>query len=424
MKYIYMFWKVNCMRELNIETVNRDASDKYKGFRYQKFRIAIKMLQLMKLNNKNIIALPESREDGHFIDEKGHEHLEQDKLYEKSFSFNSSEIQKTMINFLDNYIELKKDPYINFVFFTNTNYVGENQTKKLTKIGLKVLKKPVIEYLIKKDFNTDVVNFISKYLIHTYRETYDIEEDKPDTYHVNYLTIKKMAHDDWIEFLEKISFEFDKSDLETLSEELDIEIKECQFFVAEHFGKENLIRGNLLDMIDDRMTQKHITQKIINVDSVRLIYKDAESMISESLVDGIYSYWEDVVDELEGEVLRDLKEKILSVCPEFKDKTIKRYAREAITVKDEIKQFDKRQINSLKYRVYESMGKFFDEKFKSQEKFTHEDLNDVILSLRESVVIDLNQLKKDYNYGVRNDITVQKVAMLLINECFYSFDEV
>ena len=83
------------MQDFNIESVNRDASDKYKGFRYQKFRVAIKMLQLIKLNSKNnIIALPESRDDGHFIDEEGHEHLEQNKLYGKGFSFNSPEIQK------------------------------------------------------------------------------------------------------------------------------------------------------------------------------------------------------------------------------------------------------------------------------------------------------------------------------------------
>ncbi|HDR8488772.1 TPA: hypothetical protein QC445_005719 [Bacillus cereus] len=413
------------MQDFNIEIVNRDASDKYKGFRYQKFRVALKMLQLIKLNSKNnIIALPEYREDGHFIDDEGNEHLEQDKLYEKGFSFNSPEILKTMINFLDNYIELKKDPYINFIFFTNTSYVSENQTKKLTQIGLKVLKKPILEYLVEKDFNYDVVNFISKYLIHTYRETYSIEEDKPETYHINYLKIKKMTNDEWLEFLKKISLKFDESDLEILSQELDKEIKECQFFSAEHFGKENLIKRNLLDVIDERMTQKHVTQKIINVDSVRIIYKETESMNSELMIDEIYPYWDDVENESEGEVLRNLKEKILKVCPEFKGNTIKRYSREAATVKDEIKRFDKRQINSLKYRVYESMGKFFDEEFKYNENFTYEHLNEVIRTLRESVVTDLNELKKDYNYGVRNDITVQKVAMLLIDECFYSFDEV
>lgn len=413
------------MQEFNIETVNRDASDKYKGFRYQKFRVAIKMLQLIKLNSKNnIIALPESREDGHFIDEEGHEHLEQDKLYAKGFSFNSSEIQKTMINFLDNYIELKKDPYINFIFFTNTSYVSEKQTKKLTQIGVSVLAKPILEYLLEKDFNDDVVNFISKYLIHTYMETYSIKEDEPETYHINYLTIKKMRDDEWVEFLKKISFQFDESDLEILSLELDREIKECEFFSVEHFDKENLIKRNLLDVIDERMTQKHVTQKIINVDSIRIIYKEIVSMNGELVIDEIYPHWEDVENELEGEILRNLKEKILAVCPEFKDKTIKRYTREATTVKDEIKRFDKRQIYSLKYRVYESMGKFFDEEFQYNEIFTFEQLNGVIKTLRESVVKDLNQLKKDFNYGIKNDITVQKVAMLLIDECFYSFDEV
>jgi len=413
------------MQQFNIDTVNRDASDKYKGFRYQKFRFAIKMLQLIKLNNKNnIIALPESRDDGHFIDEEGHEHLEQDKLYGKGFSFNSSEIQKTMTNFLDNYIELKKDPYINFIFFTNTSYVSENQTKKLTQIGLNVLEKPILEYLVEKDFNADVVNFISKYLIHIYRETYSIEEDKTETYHINYFTIKNMVHNEWVEFLERISFKFDESDLETLSQELDKEIKECQFFTTEHFGKENLIKRNLLDVIDERMTQKHVTQKIINVDSVRFIYKEVESMISELVIDEIYPYWDDVEYELEGELLRNLKEKIIAVCPEFKDNTIKRYTREATTVKDEIKRFDKRQINSLKYRVYESMGNFFDEEFKYYESFTYEHLNEIIKKLRGFVVTDLKQLKRDYNYGVKNDITVQKIAMLLIDECFYSFDEV
>lgn len=413
------------MQDFNIESVNRDASDKYKGFRYQKFRVAIKMLQLIKLNSKNnIIALPESRDDGHFIDEEGHEHLEQNKLYGKGFSFNSPEIQKTMINFLDNYIELKKDPYINFIFFTSTNYVSENQTKKLTNMGLEILDEAILKYLIKKDLNDKVVNFISKYLIHTYMETYDIEEGKTETYNFNYLTIVSMSDDEWIEFLGKITFQFEEGDLETLSLELDKEIKECNFFSVEHFGKENLIKRNLLDVIDERMTQKHVTQKIINVDSIRIIYKEIVSMNSELIIDEIHPHWEEVENELEGEILRNLKEKILAVCPEFKDKTIKRYIREATTVKDEIKRFDKRQIHSLKYRVYESMGKFFDEEFQYNENFTFEQLNGVIKTLRESVVKDLNQLKKDFNYGIKNDITVQKVAMLLIDECFYSFDEV
>lgn len=411
--------------ELKNDTINRDASDKYKGYRYQKIRVAIMLLKLIKSNIKNnIIAIPEYKDDGYFIDEKGHQFLEQDKLYEKGFSFNSPEIQKAMVNFLDNYIELKKDPFINFIFCTNTDYVKENQIKTLTNIGLNVLEKPVLEYLVERDFNTDLVNFISKYLIYIYRETYDIEEEKPETYTKNYMIIKKMLIEDWKEFLEKISFKFGESDLEKLSEELDKEIKECRFFTAEHFGKEDLIKRSLLDVIDERMTQKHVTQKIINVDSLKIIYKEAESVNSNLTVDEIYRYWDEVENELEGVQLRNLKQKILAVSPNFKEKTIRRYTRDAITVKDEIKRLDQRHIKALRYRVYESMGKFFDEEFIYNENFTFESLNEIIKRLQEYVVEDLNELKKDYNYGIQNNITVKKITMLLIEECFYSFDEV
>ncbi|OAN14606.1 hypothetical protein [Exiguobacterium undae] len=413
------------MQEFNIDTINRDASDKYKGFRYQKFRVAIKMLQLIKKNNRNnIIALPEFRDDGHFVDENGNEYLEQDKLYEKGFSFNSSEIQKSMINFLDNFIELKKDPYINFIFFTNTTFKGENQTKKLTELGLTVLQKPVIQYLVDKDFEKDVIDFVSKYLINIYKETYDIQEDKPDTYHVNYITIKKMESEEWINFLSKVSFRFGEGDLDKLSEELEREISECQFFSAEHLGKENLIKRNLLDVIDERMTQKHVTQKIIGVDSVRYIYKEVESSNSELVIDEVHLHWENIENELENDSIRNLKEKILCVCPEINEKTLKKYTRESVTVKDEIKRFDRRQINSLRYRVYESMGIFFEEEFNYSEILTIDMLNETIKLLKEFVLKDIDQLKKDYSYGIKNDIAVKKMTMLLIDECFYSFDEV
>lgn len=411
--------------ELKIYTINRDASEQYKGYRYQKIRVAIKLLQLIKSNfRNNIIAIPEYRDDGYFIDEKGNQLLEQDKLYDKGFSFNSPEIQKTMVNFLDNYIELKRDPFINFIFCTNTNYIKEKQIEKLNSIGINVLEKPIIEYLIKRDFNSDVVNFVSKYLIYIYRETYDIEEEKPETHTKNYMIIKTMLIEDWIEFLERVFFKFGESDPEKLSEELDREIKECQFFTAEHFGKENLIKRALLDVIDERMTQKHVTQKIINVDSIKIIYKEAESENHNLSIDEVYRYWDEVESELVGIQLRNLQQKIHAVCPKFKEKTIIRYTRDAITVKDEIKKLDQRQIKALRYRVYESMGKFFDEEYKYEENFTFESLNKIIKRLKEYVVEDLNELKKDYYYGIQNKITVEKMTMLLIEECFYSFDEV
>ena len=73
-------------------------------------------------------------------------------------------------------------------------------------------------------------------------DTYGIEEGKTETYNFNYLTILSMADDEWIEFLGKITFQFEEGDLETLSLELDKEIKECNFLLLSTLAKRTLLK--------------------------------------------------------------------------------------------------------------------------------------------------------------------------------------
>lgn len=69
------------------------------------------MLELIKADLKaNIIAIPEYRDDGFLIDNLGNSILEQNKEYSNNFTMNSVEIQKSVVNFLDNYFDLDKDP--------------------------------------------------------------------------------------------------------------------------------------------------------------------------------------------------------------------------------------------------------------------------------------------------------------------------
>lgn len=408
----------------NIEVKNRDASDKYKGFRYQKIRLAIKMFEFIKLNSKNnIIAFPEFREDGYYISEDGKQTFEQNKAYSTDFSFNSIEVRKAIVNFLDNYFELKKDPYLNFIFFTNVNYKKERQSDILTKIKLKPLEKPILQYLVEKDFSDKLIEIVSKSLVQTYIEEYDIDIKKTDTYKGYYTILVAMKFKDWKVFLNQVTFQFGEGEIEEISQELEIGIKECEFYSIDHINKENTIRMCLLETIDERMAEKHVTQKIINKDNIKNIYHETINISSGLKVDGIYKYWEAVEVDEEQKLIRNLKEKINAVCTDFKKKTIERYSREAITVKDEIKQYDKRQIQSLRYRVHESMAKFFDEEYEYKNLYSFEELNEYIRKLRKSVVNDINSLMKNFDYGIKNDIAIEKIVLLLIDECFYSFEE-
>ncbi|BCC16697.1 hypothetical protein BC30052_p2173 (plasmid) [Bacillus cereus] len=134
-----------------MELINRDASGTYKGYRYQKVRLAKKTLELIKENPKvNIVAIPEYKDDGYLVGKNGEQILEQNKEYSTNFTFNNEEIRKSIVNYLDNYFDLDKDPYLRFVFHTNVEYAKERKSNLLNSLNLKPLDKPVIEYLIKK----------------------------------------------------------------------------------------------------------------------------------------------------------------------------------------------------------------------------------------------------------------------------------
>ncbi|MGL5754669.1 MULTISPECIES: hypothetical protein, partial [Bacteria] len=77
------------------DIIIREAEDKYKGFRYQKLRLAKVILKKINEGNKElrIIGAVEYKDDL-YIEEKDSIILEQDKLYSKNFSFCSSEVYR------------------------------------------------------------------------------------------------------------------------------------------------------------------------------------------------------------------------------------------------------------------------------------------------------------------------------------------
>lgn len=102
---------------------------------------------------------------------------------------------------------------------------------------------------------------------------------------------------------------------------------------------------------------------------------------------------------------------------------MKRFNNEATTVRAELKNFDKNQIKALRYRVYESMERTFDDKVIYINSYTFGELKAIVKELKENAVKDIESLKQDYDYGINNKIVIEKIVMLLIDECFFCFEE-
>lgn len=398
--------------------VNREASDTYKGFRYQKLRLARKMMQLLKINkDAYIVGFPEYKDDSYILGEKS-KILEQDKEYDNNFTMNSKEVRKALVNFLDNYLELRKDPNLIFIYHTNVQFSKERKSSMMEQLGLEPLELPVLQYLTDRNYSEIVIDFVSKVILFTYKEE---SQERDDGY---IQQVQQMTEQDWISFLNCIYFEFGQADVNILEEELINEIKMCPYYEELHVGRENDIKNSILEMIDKRMKETEILKKAFNSDSLRNVFLELKDKEKTLPTDPVHEAWEIIEADNESiNNIRNLREKIENICKDYDNGSINRLNLEATTAKSEIMRLDKKHRNSLKVRVYESMGKYFDDIFDYKGSYSYDELKKCINQLKKLVVSEMNDLKSDYSYGLSNSRVIEKLVMMLIDECFYSFDK-
>lgn len=403
---------------------NRDASDKYKGFRYQKIRLAKKMLELLREDeDANIIAIPEYKDDGFYIDKDGEHILEQNKEYSKEFTLNSDEIKKSIINFLDYYLQSEASKSIHFIFYTNVDYVKESTSTIIKKLNLTLLDEPILSFLQQKKYINEVINFISKFITEAYRLDYKIKDEDLNTYNINYARIKNMSMQDWVNFLDAIDFQFGQVNLGEIEIEIEKDIRICKFFSTEHLDKIENIKARILDDIDKKMSQKDWLQRIINKDTIKLIYLECRDSNIELKRDNIHQMWDMIKEKYQDDSYRNLEEKIKAVTPNVSKKTIRRHNLSVTSGNISINDLDKDNANSLRVRVYQVMAKYFSLEIEQKDIYTEVEILHLINDIQEYVIDSMNDLREDYNYGVKNNTIISELVLMLIDECFYAFDD-
>lgn len=405
------------------EIKNRDATSKYKGFRYQKIRLAVKMLELLKNDrNANIIAIPEYKDDGFFIDKDGQHILEQNKEYSNEFTLNSDEIRKSIVNFIDYYLEGEFSKSIHFVFYTNVKYKKEGTSAIIKEIGLPLLCRPALEYLENKDFDDVSITFISEFMKKAYRNDYGIVDDDVETYTGNYKRILKMTKDEWKVFFKCIDFQFGEPNLEKLEKEIEESIRMCEFFNEYLLDKIETIKSKILDNIDMKMTQSDWIQRIVNRDTIKSIFLECRNNISDLRRDNSFKAWKVINDKFKDNTYRNIEEKVKAVSPEIGEDVIDEYNLSVTLGNLEVEDLSKEDEQSLRVRIFKSMKTYFSMKFKQKDNYSEKEIKEIIEDIQHYVIGDIEDLRKDYYYGLKNKMIINEIVLMLIDECFYSFD--
>ncbi len=352
------------------------------------------------------------------VDGEVSNYFEEDKNYDLNGNFTifSPPIINTLVSFYDIYVNQFRISDSVYLGFYTTRGVGKERKSKLNggkEINLP--KSPILEILQSLDDASDeVISLVKEILVEEY--TYQYKEKSKSG---NLETLQGLSIDGFKDFLKTISWHFGQENEDALKQTVLKDIENSPLHNNAHIGKENIIFCLLMDKLSERQNSKNLVDKLVHSSDVKLIFKEAESQISDESIDPTWRY----IAELEKDVTdkRNLKEKVLSVIEDISDRRIRQLARKASGSKYEEREADKSFL-SLKYRVFEACEEYFSgDGYVAPENGG--DLDAVLKTLVSKAVDDISKLKKDYKYTISNDKTIEGIIWNLFDGCFLAFDE-
>ena len=412
---------LNCVSVFLNNAINREASDKTKGFRLQKLR-ALKLM-LETLEQQDTVSFYTAIEDVEDVSHTSHssddiqKYYEEDKNYDpdKSFTVFTSCVKNTLVSFFDIFVHTwKSSEQIKLGFYTTASIGKEKKTLIVNQTEVALPKDPILKSLSSDDaISDDVAAVVHKVLLEEYKEQYSKKPGK------GYLqTLENIDLSDFKKFLQQISWHFGEVDEQVLKQEVIELIKASKLHNARHENKEETIFAILMELLDSKQNAPSLALKVVHASDVKYEFKKAESEGDDGIADPTWSQ----LKQLETEIVdkRNLAEKITSVCPEYAAEKLKHLARLACRSKTEQESHGKSFL-SLKYRAYEACSNFF---FNNKTSISTEaEVDALIKELQVHANQNVNTLKEEYHYPVCNSHAVDGLVMDLIDSCFISFDE-
>lgn len=401
---------------MNTSTINREASDKTKGFRLQKLRAAnLALEEIEKGDYSNFyIAIEQGEDISRIKPDDDEQYFEEDKHYpESKFTINSSAVKNTLVSFFDLHLmRWQESNNICFGFYTTAEVGKEKSTKSTKALGITFPEDNILDILHMDDIDDSVIDLVHKILIAEYEEQYEGKKIKG-----NLEQLKKYERVAFKSFIKSIRWFFGEEDNEALKKSALVKIRNSQFFNFRLDGKESFILSEIMEWIEERQNKENYSEKFIDRYQIELIFKKAESHDESVKKDPAWRGWDGI--EIPDDT-RNLKEKIIAVCGSFDEKEVSRLTRRACTAK--LEQVDSgKDYLSLKYRVLEACEEIIHSKIHAKE-LSQENISEIFEDLKNKSRESIEELKKDFHYPIDNAHSIRGIILDLFDSCYLSFD--
>lgn len=405
--------------------ISRPAGDKSKGFDTQVLRAISIMLGKLNEGQEQVysaveviedVFVMEDVEDGNFYTT-----LEEDKNYSSKFSFRSEPVRNTLVSFFDQYIKFDKDPKLSLCFYAQTitsnetissSYVGSIEGLCERHCGTKSILKNLNDGKSLDDVELEIAFEIFK---DEYISQYSDRKDKKTGF-IN--IVKVLTKESFGEFLYSISWTISDENDNDLETDIFKKIRDLEYFDYKYENKEEFILSRIVYEFIKRKSKPGFISKLINRSDIEVIFLKSVSEYAQK--DMSWKYW----NEIEVDDVRNLNDKILSVCPDFKARTINKLYRKVGVAKVEELSLGRDYI-SLKVRVLAAcddlLDSFVDDS--SVKLYPVKDIINKFKELEEESIKMIDGLKKDYAYNASNEEVVKGIVYALFDECYLAFDD-
>lgn len=407
----------------NIDT---SADSNIKGMGLQKLRATERLLEAIILEKQGIYCTIEYVDDViemDFSKENTCIQTEQNKNYKSAFSINSDEVKNSLRIFLDTWRRVEYDENMTFMFYTNTSIAKEKSVGVIKKLGLKLPKEPVLKLLISKEYDQAlpiIVPVLKDYYISQHNTNSNSKEDAK--FYEN--LINGYSDETWKTFFQLIEWKFNEENEKTLRFKLESTVKNVCDKLDVDSKYSDKILSCILQLIEEKSLEKNFLNRMVSVSDIKLLFKDFERKVRvEERIDPVHKKW----DELDKSNIRDLEEKIKSVCPNFDEDDLEDLQTDFAEGKFE--QDSYREIKAVKaynYRIYNICRRRIRDilKKKDEYKFSEEEINNILDELTQVSEKHILDKAKTYEIPYKDTDMVKKSILILFQECFLALDKV
>lgn len=400
----------------NEEHINREAHDKSKGFRLQKLRAVELMVESEKLPDDTVMFWAIEKKEDVYQSSDGVTTLEEDKAYDEnsSFTFNSIEVKKALVSFVDLWIHYEYSDLLKFNFYSSNKIGTERSSAIIESEKITLPEGKMIELASNSELSNEFLDAAKKFILYEVKDKYGEKSTK-------YKTVSAWKDDWWKRFFKMITWKFEQPNEEELNTAVLEKIKNCKWFSASlHDGMEDFIKSKLIDELDRKQTKPDFFNRVIPKSDVQLIFEKAKKGSLLKKNDALWEMWNRIEEPVDK---RNVVEKLTSIWTGIEAKKLVYFSTKAVEGGIERDSYSgEKDFMALRYRIYSfcesELNKLTsDEAFKT--KYSPEECLDLIFAAAKGKI---NELSNTFEYNYNNDDLIYNVILELFDNCYLAFD--